>query len=313
MRAFTKADSPVSTSAVAGPELFEQTVPRRLVHRAAVSEVLITGARRAGGVHQVGAQWSRGHSYYSPVSGRWHDPMLLAETIRQAGILLGHEVLDVPLGHCFLSKHASFEMSEDGARLDDRPAEIVLMVRVHDVTRRGRSVSYEYEVECHRDGRHIGSGRMGGSCVPQALYRRLRGDRVGAVLPKAAADPVVPELVGRADEADVVLGETGVAGVWTLRAEPDHPVLFDHPVDHIPGMVVMEAGRQAALAALGQPGGLLVGCAGEFEQYVEFDPLCLVSADVVGRDARGRDRVRVSFHQGGALAARCDIDILPTA
>ncbi|MDI3405808.1 hypothetical protein [Streptomyces cavernicola] len=39
------------------PELFSQTVPRTLVHRAAVSEVLVTGIRKVSEDHfPVGAQ-----------------------------------------------------------------------------------------------------------------------------------------------------------------------------------------------------------------------------------------------------------------
>ncbi|MFF8732844.1 AfsA-related hotdog domain-containing protein [Streptomyces sp. NPDC015171] len=43
-----------------------------------------------------------------------------------------------------------------------------------------------------------------------------------------------------------MLAATERAGRWQLRIEQDHPVLFGHPVDHAPGMLLLEALRQAA-------------------------------------------------------------------
>src|ERR1044072_9443467 len=67
-----------------GSVCFQQTVPRLLVHRAAVSEVFITDLQVADEqTSHIGAPWPRAHSFFGPKM-RLHDPMLLAETIRQA-------------------------------------------------------------------------------------------------------------------------------------------------------------------------------------------------------------------------------------
>ncbi|MGW8065169.1 ScbA/BarX family gamma-butyrolactone biosynthesis protein [Streptomyces ziwulingensis] len=314
MTALLQADRSEFSPAVmaAEPELFERTVPRALVHRTAVSEVLLTGVSRCReDVYRIGAQWSRGHSYYGAVAGRWHDPMLFAETIRQAGLLLAHEVLEIPLGFSFLTETMSFEITEEGARLGRRPADVVLEVTLHDVIRRRGVVSaYAYEVVAHRDGRRIGYGRLTANCVSPAVYRRLRGDRAEATAPREVPDGLSPELVGRTCEFDVVLGAECVNGTRPLRAEADHPVLFDHSVDHQPGMVLMEAARQAALAALRVPDGLLIGCDAEFRKYVEFDSPCIVapSADAV-RSPFGARELVVDFHQGGSVAATCVVAV----
>ena len=69
------ADRPVTDDA----DLFLQTVPRTLVHRAAVSEVLMTGLRVLGDASfRLGAHWPREHSFYSPVARRWQDPIFPA-------------------------------------------------------------------------------------------------------------------------------------------------------------------------------------------------------------------------------------------
>ncbi|MFG3660156.1 ScbA/BarX family gamma-butyrolactone biosynthesis protein [Streptomyces sp. NPDC047706] len=302
-------------------DLFERTVPRWLVHRAAVSEVLITGVRpHRRDVYRVGAQWARGHSYYGPVAGRWHDPMVLGESIRQAGLLLAHQALGIPQGHRFLTKGTSFEITEEGARLAGAPANVVLEVTLKDIRcRREHVVSFSCDVLAHRDGTLIGHGYAASDCVAPGVYRRLRGERA-EVRPACTLIPAVePELVGRSREFDVVLGVPGgeagndQGAVHLLRVDHTHPVLFDHPVDHVPGMLVMEAARQAALARLGLPHGLLVGCEASFHRYVELDTPCVVSASAPTVDELGRRSLRVDFHQGGSVAGVCTVTILDTA
>ncbi|WP_435217425.1 ScbA/BarX family gamma-butyrolactone biosynthesis protein [Streptomyces sp. bgisy034] len=316
MTALIQADrTDFSRIVVNEPDLFECTVPRTLVHRAAISEVLLTGISRSGeDTYRIGAQWSRGHSYYGAVAGRWHDPMLFAETVRQAGLLLAHQVLEIPLGFSFLTEATSFEVAESGARLGRGPAHVVLEVTLHDVVRRrGVVSSYAYDIVAQRDGRRIGSGRLTANCVSSAVYRRLRGDRAEATAPREVPNGINPELVGRTCEFDVVLSAECGSGAHRLRAEPDHPVLFDHPVDHLPGMVLMEAARQAALAALGLPEGLLVACDAEFRKYVEFDSPCLVMTSGAVMDASvppsGSRHLRVEFHQAGDVAAVCRVTV----
>ena len=79
--------------------LFDRTVDRALVHRSAVSEVLLTDWRSVGELDfTVGAQCTRGRSYYPPVADLWYDPVLMAETIRQAGLLSPTAPSAIPLG-----------------------------------------------------------------------------------------------------------------------------------------------------------------------------------------------------------------------
>ncbi|MTE21013.1 A-factor biosynthesis protein [Streptomyces sp. TRM43335] len=294
------------------PEFFEQTVPRALVHRSAVSEVLLTGAAPRGrDVHTVGTQWARGHSYYGAIDGRWHDPMLFAESIRQAGLFLAHHALGVPMDHRFLVGSASFEISEEGVRLVDRPADVLLDVTLRDIRCRGVHVSsFAYDVTAHRAGVRIGSGHTTVDCVAPHVYRRLRGDHADARPPLTLPQAAPPALVGRSRESDVVLGTSSVEGTHVLRADATHPVLFDHPVDHVPGMALMEAARQAALIALRLPNGLLVACSATFHRYVEFDTPCLVSVTEPTEGAAGAWTLTASFHQNGSVAGSCRVTVL---
>jgi hypothetical protein len=69
-------------------------------------------------------------------------------------------------------------------------------------------------------------------------------------------------------------GETGSS--FTLVVDTSHPHFFDHPQDHVPGTLMLEALRQSAVAVaapvLGAaPQGLVVtSCSTDFKRYVEL-------------------------------------------
>ncbi|MEO6083044.1 MAG: ScbA/BarX family gamma-butyrolactone biosynthesis protein [Umezawaea sp.] len=285
---------------------FQQTIPRSLVHRAAVSEVFVTDLNILGeGKFEVGAQWPRRHSFFGPRTPAFHDPMLYAETIRQAGLLIAHRAYGIPLSHSFLSDYKVYSVDETGLATDGRPVDVVLRVSAHEVEHRGKNVGgMRLDYECVRDGQRIGTASDRWRCVSPAVYRRVRGDHFAATPFQAAVLPAVtPALVGRDRAEDVLVAATPTDGTWSLRFDPDHSALFDHAVDHVPGMVLIEGARQAALLAIGDPYALPTRAEFEFGSYVEFDSNCQL---VVEADDAGSDRtrtVRVEVRQKGATAA----------
>ncbi|MGD9485956.1 ScbA/BarX family gamma-butyrolactone biosynthesis protein [Streptomyces sp. TRM70308] len=280
------AGGAAAARAAAEPPLFRfpsltTTVPKEFVHRAAVAEVMLTDwQRRDGGRFEVMAQWPRGHSFFTPV-GDHHDPMLAAETIRQVGSLLAHAEFGVPLGHHFLMRDLAFTVRPAHLLVGDAPAALDLDITCSDVSRRGRQLTgMRYDAVIRRDGQVAATGSASYTCTTPAVYRRLRGARGvlggGPVLPLTA--PAAPESVGRRSPVDVVLSPGGRAGRWQLRVDTRHPVLFDHPVDHVPGMVLIEAARQAAAALLGRPDFVPAAVESEFSRYAELDAPTVVEA-----------------------------------
>jgi hypothetical protein len=269
---------------------FEQTIPRRLVHRAAVSEVFITDVRVIGeGTIAVGAQWPRAHSFFGPIAGTWHDPMLLLESIRQAGLAIAHEVYGITQGDHFLWQGISFEIDRDELLLGERPADIVLTVDAHDVRHRGNTVAgMRMSFGCYRGDHRLGISGISWSILSPRAYARLRGQRYGRrPHQRELAPPVTPRLVGRESESDVVLGKRAGYDDWLLRVDTTHPVMFDHPVDHVPGMVAIEAARQAALLAIGRFDALPIRGTFSFSRYIEIDETCAVRAKSRPNDKDG--------------------------
>lgn len=289
---------------------FSATVPRHLVHRRAVSEVLLTDWCQTGpDAFVCAAQWSRGHSFYRVRDGR-HDPLLLAETIRQAGLLLCHEAYQMPPEHSFLMDRMTYDADLDGLRTGAAPAEIVLAVRAQELRRRTRSASaVRFDVEFLRDEVPIGRGAGWVRCIGPILYKRIRSPQCPPVTSREQQPPPVPPAeVGMIEADDVVLGHCWRPGEWPLRILTEHPVLFDHPLDHVPGMLGLEGIRQASRAALGWPNAQLTTCDITFSRFIELDEPSSVRAEVRQRSATSASMLMM-LAQAGHVAAQGTVTI----
>lgn len=225
------------------------TVPRELVHRAAVAETLLTGwSRTAPDRFQVSAQWPRAHELHVSSDRTAYDPLLVVETVRQSGTLIAHTEYDVPLGHHFVLNEFQVETFRRHLAVGALPAELVVEVAFTEVRHRGtRPSGARYTAEVLRAGERVARADVSFTCLSDAVYRRLRGVRDPA---RSSAVPLRPGLpatgVERVGPADVVLAPTDTPDRWQLRVDTAHPVFFDHPLDHVPGMLLLEAARQAA-------------------------------------------------------------------
>ncbi|MEV5546665.1 ScbA/BarX family gamma-butyrolactone biosynthesis protein [Streptomyces sp. NPDC052309] len=282
----------------------ESAVPARYVHKRDAAEVLLTGwSGLRPDSFIVSARWPRTHRFYAGQAGL-HDPMLFAESVRQCFPLLSHTGFDVPFDHHLVWQYLSFEVVPTAMAVEDGPAVLDLFVTCSDIRRsRGRVAALTFHVVGLRDGVHLGTAQARFSVHPPSVYRRLRGPHADAHRAAVTAGrppaPVPAALVGRADARDVVLSPSDRAGRWTLRNDTAHPVLFDHPVDHSPGMLLLEAARQAAHAACGPRGVYPVGFESTFLQFAEFDTPCHVTAQPLPAGDASRHRVEVLASQGG--------------
>jgi hypothetical protein len=107
----------------------------------------------------------------------------------------------------------------------------------------------------------------------------------------------------------VLVAETDRPDIWALQFDPDHPVLFDHPVDHVPGMVLMEGARQAALLTVRHPEALPLRALFTFTKYIEFDEPCLITAKETAPARDGARVVRVTARQGDETVASGTLDM----
>ncbi|MBZ3908795.1 ScbA/BarX family gamma-butyrolactone biosynthesis protein [Streptomyces griseiscabiei] len=289
------------------------TVPKELVHRASVAEVMLTDWEREDDTHfTVAAQWPRRHGFFDAVDG-CHDPLLIAETVRQAGILLAHAEFDVPIDHQFLMWDLEVDLTPEHLLVGATPASLDIAIACTDIKRRGSNLSgLHFTAVIHREGQVAATGSATFTCTSPAVYRRLRAARIkdGVPTPLALTSPTAPQTVGRLSPTDVVLSPVPEPGCWQLRVDTRHPVLFDHPVDHVPGMALLEAVRQATSAFLGRA-CLPVGITTEFICYAELDAPCLIEVCSLPRHTDGKERVLVTGRQNGKIVFTSAVTVAP--
>jgi 2-oxo-3-(phosphooxy)propyl 3-oxoalkanoate synthase len=355
------------------PHLPENTayswpVPRELVHKAAHTEVLLTGWRQRGEREfEVGAQWPRDHGFWRTDEDGVQDPMLLVETTRQVLPLIAHMGFGVPVGHQLIWDHYHCAFSVPFLPVAGSPAEVLLRLSASRSPEHGarlREIALTMTVRCA--DRTLATVSTVYSAHSPRVYGRLRGPgtpeppeaMAAAVLPPP---PLAPPLVGRESEREVVLaaeedagtgdgggdggrrrdveggsteggsgsggegaGAAGAAGAandptsagsWSrrqLRVLTSSPWLFDHPVDHVPGMLLMEAARQAVHLAAGPVRPRLTRLDAGFHRYVDLDvpswvetspgPTGAADADPDAEPPRGERTLTVDVTQRGEKA-----------
>jgi 2-oxo-3-(phosphooxy)propyl 3-oxoalkanoate synthase len=273
------------------------------VHKASSGEVLLTGAERRRADHfTVTARWPRDRFLRHGGGDGTCDSFLLVETLRQAAIHLSHGWYGVPRDRRFVLLSLDFDTGVGELLHRGRmPLPVVLDVACAPRTISPRRFAMTARADLWIDGALCGSAGMSWEAVHPRSYELLRG-RVGgparATGARPAPIPLPAPAVGYWDERDVLLAADadGPGETWRLRLDRDHPVLFDHDTDHIPGIVLLEAFRQAARAAgpcVGSaPGPRLwtaTSASAAFESFGELDVPVAITARPA-RDGGGGSR-----------------------
>ncbi|MBW5485844.1 hypothetical protein GPJ59_29250 [Streptomyces bambusae] len=285
------------------------TVPKEYVHRSSLAEVFLTGCDRiADDTYHLTGQWPRAHTFFTSADGTSHDPVQAGETVRQVGLYLCHAVYGVPLGHNVLLWSLDFDSRLDQLRIGRSPSDLDMFATCTEFAWRGNRFSGFLEVEICRDGEIAATGTARFTCVAPATYRRLRGTRgeIGATCPLDRRPPIAPAAAGRLLPFDVVLADADQPGRWLLSPDLGHPILFEHANDHHPGMVLVEAARQAA-CGLHRPGAFTPSAMStEFLHYAELDTPCWIEAT-----ALSSTEVEVTGHQEGNTIFRSKVTTTP--
>jgi 2-oxo-3-(phosphooxy)propyl 3-oxoalkanoate synthase len=242
-----------------------QSVPRKSVHRAAVAEVFLTGGVRIDEKHfQCSAQLPRTNLYFNDIcsSQPHYDLMLLLEIFRQASIYVSHQFIGVSKDQSFIYLESDTTLSRpDRLRINNAPSAVVVDVRIVDEhRRRGALQGVTFDMALLVDGRVAAHHRgMSIQWMTRELWKRMR-EKALARIPHGikARCPSVPSMtasaVGRNQPGNVVVGrDVGIEDgelKMTLLVPFENGAIFDHPLDHIPGMLLLEAFRQTALVAV---------------------------------------------------------------
>ncbi|MEU6626155.1 ScbA/BarX family gamma-butyrolactone biosynthesis protein [Streptomyces litmocidini] len=283
-------------------------VPGEFVHRADPTDIIPTGwTQLAENRFSVSARWPAAHPFFSPVAGDRHDPVLVAETIRQTAMLVAHAEFGVPVEDQFVMWGLHYTADAEALAVNGPFSDLTVDVVCSDLeSRRGGLRNLRTTMILTRDGRHLATGGSLARCTSALAYRRIRGERMAALgRPVPLLPAVAPHLVGRTHAKDVVLAAGTRDDRWQLRVNTAHPTLFRRPNDHVPGMLLLEAARQAATLTLGGGAYLPTVMDVSFSRYVELDSPCWIGTEVLPGPASDGATVRVTGHQDGHQVFLC--------
>lgn len=320
----------IRSSAARPSELrFDRTVPRDLAHRRAISEVFVADSAAIGDDEFVAAiQVPRAHSLWHDHAHAFHDPMLTVEACRQATFVAAHRYLGVPVGIRGSLQALTFEVADLEAFRDDRasPLEGIVCLCVSDREERGGTlVAMKFDAELRVRGRaamSIGGALFFMSAEDFAVLRAHQRARKPLL---ATAPPsrqrIDAALVGRSDPRNVAIGDIGPAAAATSEqrypvvVDPANPAFFDHEQDHIPGPLIVEVYRQAAIltatraGALASPHAVVTRCRATFADFGEYEGRIECAAVLAPVPVGGGVTVDLALCQYGVELAEAQLQL----
>ncbi|MFB7275415.1 AfsA-related hotdog domain-containing protein [Streptomyces sp. NPDC056244] len=295
------------------PLSWSRTVAREMVHRDSVAEVLLTDVRRGpDGGFEAAASWPRSHPTFPRDGADLHSPLVIVETLRQLGIYIPLRYFDVPPAMHLVITDLFFEIDfRAEPRALSGATGVLCQVRVDDIRRAaadGSITGMRLHVSfsaCGIAARGLMAPGLGARGIPphgmvhgipfaragggarflnDAQYESVRVGRMRPAPPNGLNGRTRPDIrgLGVTGAHDVVVALDGPA-VLVDPADPRHPFFFDHPTDHVPGIMLLEAARQAVAVYSG--GTLLRPARGRLKaaRFVEHSPpariMCAIHHD----------------------------------
>jgi len=284
---------------------FEQTVPRSTVHRASVSEVFLTDAIKCGDSHfQCAAQLPRTHAYYNDHTHQipHYDMSLLLEIFRQVSIYVSHSYLNVDPGDNFIYLDSELCVLQPRQLMigdSSAPTAAIVDVKIADkLFRKGIQVGITLDMTLIMNEEQVAHKRTEFRWIDNLVWLRMRGKSISLTSKTSSnttppAPFLTPSLVGRQNQQNVVITGNFIDSTneicASLNVDMSNPGLFDHPTDHIPGMLIIEGFRQTGLIAANRYLGInakklfLTHCKIGFKRIAELgvDTRCHVNKDEI--------------------------------
>jgi hypothetical protein len=245
------------------PLTFDATVAPRQVFRSAPEQVLVTDHDWSpeADLLRVAARLPRAHARWSDTVSPYHDIVLMAEVLSQTGVIGAASVLGVPLDSFFMPRQMRIVQAPLEHNL--RGPDTVRMTLTVDVAastafkrrRAGRPPGGWLHADCAVEGRPSGFCEVGCAWLTDDMYAMLRGEKAGRTdieIHRPEAEPEACTGRGNLDNAVITRvwpAESPRSYRCELLVDTVDPTFFDLPLDHVPGLMLLEAMRQAATAS----------------------------------------------------------------
>lgn len=291
---------------------------RKWVHKRIDENVFIGEPTSAGSaVFAVVSSFPVHHELYSDSLAGLSASGYLIEVARQANLALCHRFLDVPLESTFLVTSIDWEFAQAEPFVVTTLEPYSVVTTVSEVLRRkGAVCKVVTQSEFRTAGARFLSG--GATFLISSRAPSLPPD-LGTSRAPAHRPVLSPSDAQVRSATNVLIGRAHGTRV-PLLVDPKHPYFFEHPNVHIPGMMLLEGGKQAAVYAALRAFPVLKGMYGDlqtgqirFGRFADIHETVWVTARFVALEETGRGfrlPVEIVFEQrereigriGGALS-----------
>lgn len=302
---------------------FEAAAPPELLHQRGRDQIFLTDWAQGDDGFTFAARLPLQHPRYSDTSADFHDILVVAETITQVGMTASVNLLGVPPDSEFFVHRleASLDPLENNIR-ELESCRLTLSTRdgTAGVKLRPDGSSSGAFITTHNalEGKPSGASHVKAFWMPPERYREFRA-RTRAR--RKEGEPVPASLqpetsIGRENPANSVISTLESAGERRYRTclivDTSDPTFYDRPFDHVSGMLLCEAARQAATATacreLGVSAAEVVVSAEEMEfvAFAELDEL--TRCDVVLRE--DSSAAKIEFTQSDRAVCRAELKVV---
>jgi len=296
--------------------IVEHDAIRTLAHKRFPENVLLTDIRACSDDHFVcTGRIPADHRFFNDSGRTPHEDILFyTEVGRQASLAVTHAFLNVSLDDVFIFERSQAAITPaiwDPA-LARSADDVVIEIKVRETVRRKNTVTRVVaEHVMYVGDQHVFQGTGTWTMQSAALFKRLRRSTV-----ETASRVEGPDLL-RPYPSNVVISapapaQDNTALTASLIVDGAHPYFFDHPCDHVPGMLLLEACAQLSLGACAQAGlapsprMALMAYDMDFTQVVECNVPTTLSARVSSNQASSSPgmapAIEIVVSQRGAVA-----------
>lgn len=236
---------------------YAQSVEKHLVHKAFNSEVFLTDSHKLDeNTFEIAAFLPRSHIYYNDTQDfTRHDVSALLEVFRQCSIFVAHNFYGVALSSKFIFDSTDFKVLHNEV-LENSPQsyQAIITIAVLQVKhKRGNDYGLLLDMRLFIDSKKYATKIMDMSWFAPKIYEKLRGKVANENYTPLDNHQISSKSLGQNATTNIVITQFLQESQYfqtTIIPNQAHPAFFDHPLDHLPASLLIEAIRQSSLLVI---------------------------------------------------------------